>query len=62
VKRYDRIDGEMTESDNGRWVLFEEVDSTLTKILKIIQNGTPNRSRYKLWEEKIIDIIRSIIK
>lgn len=61
MKRYNIIDQELVESDSGEWVRFEEVDSTLKDILNIIKNGTPNRSKYKLWEEKIIDIIKNII-
>lgn len=47
---------EFYESHNGEWVKFEEVEDFLKKILRIIHSGTPNRSRYKLWESKLIDL------
>jgi len=65
MKRYyirpgEQIGEECNESPDGDWVKFEDVRVFCDDVLDIIAKGTCNRSRYKLWEEKIVEILKSI--
>jgi hypothetical protein len=45
---------------DGDWVKFEDVRELCDDILNVIAKGTCNRSKYKLWEEKVVEILKSI--
>ena len=38
-------------------VMVEFQNETLAKIKKIIENGTPNRGKYKGWEERVFRFV-----